>query len=309
MLMTGMVTEKYMTPKVCENKWSSPNVTSGDVVQAYQHKFTPGVRKEKFDAVEAELQLLKIEFEYTTKELEEFFNSWMVEWVEMGKDIIQWSFPRWMWENVLIKRYEENMENKIAFKGQYVKPTDGVAGFTMNSCDGLGVGLLQGIYKGTTVPFQMGNLNQGDEVAHFEDFCKRIPFEYRRVKMPIFCDPDIPTAYYFNRRERFGRDVNYVAGMELPIETYNKTLVPLPSMAGTGLYFATPQANLVKGFKKGANPNPVIRWYSSAEDVGRTLKGAAEFYRFYNVAFHEEVFLPDTFLKLRDMLPALPQAA
>ena len=307
LLTTSMVTEKYMTPKVCEKFWSSPNVQAGDVVQAFQHKFTPGAKKIKFDAVESQLQPLKIEFEYTTAELEEFHNSWMVEWVELGRDIIEWSFPRWMWENVLIKKYEENMETKIAFKGQFVKPIEGKAGFTMNACDGLGVSLLQGIYKGAIVPFQMGNLNKGDEVAHLEDFCNRIPAEYRYMKMPIFCDPDIPSDYYFNRRERFGRDTNYVAGMELPIETFNKTLVPLPSMAGTGLYFSTPQANMVKGLKKGQPANPNIRWY--VKDVGRTLQGATEFYRFYNVAFHEEVFLPDTFMKLPDMLPALPNAA
>jgi hypothetical protein len=307
MLRTGMVTEGYMTPKVCENKWSSPNVKGASIVQPYQWKFTASKNQHQFDAVESTLQPLKIDIRYTAEELEEFHNSWMVEWYELGKDMMEWSFPKWLWEKVLVKDYENDMEMKIVFGGQYSKPTSGVAGMTMNSCDGLGVSLLQGIYKGDCVPFQMGEMQVGDEVAYLEDFCNRFPSEYKNVKMPIYCDPAIPRAFYFNRRDRFSRDTNYTAGLEMPIETFNKTLVPLPSMAGTGLFFATPQANLVKGFKKGTNPNPVIRWYP--DEAGRALIGAAEFWRFYNVAFYQEVFLPDTFLKLPNMLPVLPQAA
>jgi hypothetical protein len=307
LLQVGMVTEKYLTPVFCQKFWSSPNVSSSDIVQAFQHKFTPLRRGDKFDAVEHLLQPLKVEIEYSTKELEGFHDSWMSEWYEIGKDMAEWSFPRWMWEKQLIKRFENNMERKIAFKGQFVKPTDGVAGFTMNSCDGLAVSLLQGIYKGATVPFQMGDIAHGDEVAYFEDFCSRIPEEYQDLEMPIFCDPALVKRYYFNRRDRFGSNTDYKPLAQQSIETYAKLLTPLPSMSGTGLFFATPQSNLVKGMKKGMPPMPNIRWYS--EDVGRTLKGAAEFERFYGPAFHEEVFLPDTFLKLPNMLPAMPQAA
>jgi hypothetical protein len=125
--------------------------------------------------------------------------------------------------------------------------------------------------------------------AYLEDFCKRAPLAYRYSEMDILCSPEVASDFYFDRRERFGRNIDYKATDSTMIESYNKTLTPVPSMSGSKRLIMTPKGNAIVGFKRGANNLPVIRW----QEFDRILKGMAEFYRFYGFKYYEEVFCND----------------
>jgi hypothetical protein len=287
-MQVGMVTEGYLKPVPTEHTYVSPNVRMSDIVQAYQPKFTPKGTG-SFDQVANTLQLMKIDIKFEPEDLDRYHDSWMVEWVEQGKSRLEWSFPRWIWENVIMPKFEDNMEIQVAYNGVYVAPVDGQAGVTMNSCDGIGTKLSKAILAGGVVPFQMGNITPSTSVSYMEDFCKRLPFAYRFSKLPIFCAPELAADFYFDRRERFGRNVDYTATDSQQVEAYNKIITPLPSMAGSKRMICTPNRNIIKGLKRGANPYPVVRW----QEQDRMLKGLSEFYRFYGFEFYEEVFCND----------------
>jgi hypothetical protein len=149
-----MVTESKLTPVLTDHSYISPNVTMSDIVQAYQWQYTP-TGNVVFDQVSNTLQLLKIDLRFMPDELDAFHDSWMVEWVEQGKSRLEWSFPRWIWENVVMPKFADNMEVKIAYNGTYTAPTAGTAGLTINSCDGLGTKLAGAIGAGKVIPFGM----------------------------------------------------------------------------------------------------------------------------------------------------------
>jgi hypothetical protein len=283
-----MVTESHLTPVLTDHTYVSPNVTMSDIVQAYQWQFTP-TGNVMFDQVSNSLELLKIDLRFTPEELDGFHDSWMCEWVEQGKSRLEWSFPRWIWENVVMPKFADNMEMKIAYSGVYVAPTAGTAGLTINSANGLGTKLAKAITAGKVVPFAMGSRTPTTTVAYVEDFCKRPPLAYRYSAMDILCSPELASDFYFDRRERFGRNVDYKATDVQSVESFNKRLVPVPSMSGSNRMILTPKGNAIVGFKRGASSLPVIRW----QEVDRILKGLAEFYRFYGFKFYEEVFCND----------------
>jgi len=288
LMKNKMVTEGLLAPRVTDHTYVSPNTSMNDIVQAYQWQFTPKGDVE-FNQVTNSLQLLKIDIRFLPEDLDRFHDSWMVEWVEQGKSRLEWSFPRWIWENVIMPKFEDNMEMKIAYNGTYTAPTAGTAGLTVNSCDGLGTKLAAAITGGKVVPFAQGTYTPTTTVAYLEDFCKRMPLPYRFSKMKILCAPEVAADFYFDRRERFGRNVDYSATDSQQVEAYNKILTPVPSMAGSKRLICTPDNNAIVGFKRGANTMPVIRW----QEQDRVLKGLAEFYRFYGFEFYEEVFCND----------------
>lgn len=284
----AMTTEANLTPVICERSYTAPNVKATDIVQKYQWQFTPKGDAE-FDTLTSTLEALKIDIQLSPDQLDAFHDSWMTEWVELGKSRLEWSFPRYLWENVFLPKYEDNMERKIAYSGVAAAGTAGTAGTTEGACNGLGTNLAGLISANKVVPFVMGARTPSTTVAYLEDFCARLPLEYRYLNMPILCSPETVSDYYFDRRAKFGQNTDYKAGDSVAIPTFNKTLVPLPSMSGKSRLICTPKENAIVGFKRGQSRIPVIRW----QEDERILKGLAEFHRFYSFKFADEIFTND----------------
>jgi hypothetical protein len=281
----AMKTEGYMRKVVTDNTYVSPNVKMTDVVQAYQYQFTPK-NDAQFNEVSNTLTPMKIDILFTADELKTFHDSWMVEWFELGKPLQEWSFPRYLWDKVIMPAFEDNMEAKIVWGGTFQVPVAGTAGLTVNSVDGLGTKLTAAITANKVVPYTLGAFTPTTYVAKLEQFCANLPLPYRYKKMNIYCSPEIATGYYFDRRERFGRNIDYKSGDSINIEAYGKTLVPLESMSTSQRVLCTPDANVLCGTKRGVSSMPVVRW----QEFERQLKGLSEFWRFYGFGYYEEVF-------------------
>lgn len=292
-LRTGLECERVFAPRRADNTYSSANAKAGEVVQAYQSGFTPKGSVE-FDAVDSKLSKIKVDVEFTADDLEKYFDSWMVEWHEIGKDPKEWSFPRYIYEVVLLPKIIEEM-NYNAMHGEYTAPTAGQPGLSINSVDGYIKRFIAAVSAGTVAEIVTGNVDASNAVNKIEIFADGLPEKYRDLPGKIYCSHTVGRFYARDYREQFGTG-NGVAGNQntgLNVDYSNKNLVPLHCLSGSNGMIFVPDSidTLIWGSRRGFPTMPEIRW----ETQERTVKGLCEFYRFYHWEFNEEVFINDGF--------------
>lgn len=286
----GLVTESYMTPVYADKLYVAPNAEIDDIVQPYQSAFTPNLNV-NIDSVETRVDPLKADIQFTRDELDQFYDSWMIEWVEDGKPLTDWSFPKYILEMHVIPKIRENIEKKLVWKGEFVAPTSGTAGDAGDGTDGLAIKIVNAISDSLLVPIATGAFTPTTMVDKIETFCLGLPETYRDLAGNVFMSTTNARKYYYDYRERFG----YAAGNltnennQLAIDATNKRIVGLPSMEGSNRIFFTPKTNMICARRPGQPDVPVIRW----QEFERTLKGLGEFSRGYGFKYWSEVFVND----------------
>jgi len=291
-LRQGLEFEKVLTPRACDNTYSAPNASMSDLIQAYQWEFTPK-GDVTFDAVENKLQKIKIDIIWTADDLEAFWDSWMVEWHEIGKDEKQWTFHKYLYQEVMLPKILEEL-NHNSYNGTYLAPTPGTAGLSINSVDGYGKKIADAITASDLTPYPTGALVAGTMVNQVESWCDSFPVLYRDKPGDIYMSPTHAKAYWRNYRANFGTG-NSNMGNEnnaLKIDATNKRIVPIAAMEGKDRLIFNPSAtkNMIWGTRRRFPTYPVIRWKDT--DI-RVIKGTAEFYRFYGVNYWENLLVND----------------
>lgn len=293
----GLEYQMDWTVRACDNTWSAPNAVVGEIIQAYQSAFTPK-SSVAFDAEELKLRKVKLDIEFTADDLEKYFESWRVEWNEIGRDEAEWSFPRYLYEVIMMPKIIEE-ENRNAFKGVFAAPTPGTAGVSLSSVDGLEKKLQDGVAAGKIVEIVTGALTISNAVNKIETFADGLPELVRNLPGRILCSHTYERFYARNYRELFGTG-NGVAGNQntgLLVDFSNKRVEGRHYLAGSeGLIFVPDnRPNLVWGTRSGFPTMPQIRW---KHDGIRVVKGTAEWYRFFGYEFPQEVFINDMFTPL-----------
>lgn len=290
-LRNGVEFEAALTPVVCERTYSAPNVSHGDVIQAYQSGFTPK-NDVTFDAVESTLQSMKIDIQYTPDEIDQFRDQWKTEWDELGKSRLDYTFPKWMYSTVIMPKITEELAN-ISFNGQRVAPTVGQPGVTIEAADGFRKRVNDWVTDGSLTPIATGAIVQNTAVAQVEDFINSLPIAYRKASGIVYMSFTNKQKYLYDYRAKFGHGVGLGGNenRECMIYGTTKKIVALQEMEGTDAMFFSPAGNVICGKKRGQANMPVIRW----QEFERVLKGLAEFDRFWSVKYKEELFVNDQF--------------
>jgi len=293
-MRVGMEYENIFTVRASDNVWSAPNVTAGEVVQPYQSGFTPK-NSVTFDAEELKLQKIKIDIIFEADDIEKWFESWRVEWHEIGKPEGDWSFPRYIYDMILMPKILEEM-NTNAFKGLYVAPAVGVAGLSINSVTGLIERLKAGVTAGDIAEIVTGAITATNAVNKFETFSDTLPELYRDLPGVIYTDHDNKRFYDRDYRGQFGfgAGVGTNENTESRIDSTGKRIQALHGLTGTGgmIFVPDTKTNLVWGTRIGYPTMPNLRW---KDDGIRVLKATTEFYRFYGYEYPKEVFINDMF--------------
>jgi len=282
--------ERMLTPRACDHTYSAPNVSISEIVQQYQWKFTPK-SSATFDAVDNTLQKIKIDVNFTADDLEKFWDSWKVEWHELGKDPMEWSFHRYLYDVVITPKIIEEM-NRNAWAGEYVAPTDGVAGVSINSVDGYRKKIADAITAGKVVPITTGALVDSTMVNQTETFTDSIPQPYRDLPGVIKMSKTHARNYYRDYRANFGTGNGVInPNDELRIDATQKRIEGVAAMEGSDrmIFVPTNSRNMIWGTRKGYSSFPMIRW----EKFERSIKGLAEFYRFYGFEYWNNLFVND----------------
>lgn len=292
----GLEFENQMRVRACDHTYSAPNAVPTEVLQAYQWQFTPK-GDVNFSAVENTLQRIKIDIILTADDLEEFWDSWAVDWVEIGLDPLEWTFPRYMYEQVYTPKILEEM-NQNAWSGVYQAPVAGTPGASINSVDGYKKKIEDAVLAGDLTEYATGALVEGTMVNQMESWIDSLPIPYRDAPGNIRMSPSNAKKYFRNYRSAFGygAGVDNNANNELRIEMTKKKIVPINALEGSDRIFFYPTVtnNAIWGTRRANNGKrypvyPQIRW----EKRQRTVEGSAEIYRFYGFEFWDHLFVND----------------
>lgn len=289
-LRQGLEFEKAMTPRACDNTYSAPNASMTDVIQPYQWQFTPK-GDVTFDAVENKLQKIKIDILITGDDLEKFWDSWMIEWHEIGKDPKQWSFHRYLYDVVIVPKLLEEM-NTNSWAGVYAAPTPGTAGASTAAVDGYKKKIEDAILAGDVTEYATGAFVATTMVSQIESWCDSLPIPYRDQPGKILMSNTNAKAYWRDYRAKFGAGNSVLnPNDELRVDATKKQIVGLNAMEGSNRIIFSPAVtnNMIWGTRRGYATYPNIRW----EGFERSIKGMAEIYRFYGFEYWNHLFVND----------------
>ena len=289
-LRQGLEFEQIAAARAADNTYSAPNATASEILQAYQWKFTPKGNV-SFDAVENKLRKIKLDVQFTGDDLEKFYDSWRVEWHEIGRDPLSWSFPRFIYEEVMVPKLIEEL-NQIAWAGVYAAPTDGTAASALSAVDGYDKIIKDAITASSVTPIATGTLSPTTMVDKVETFVDGIPQPYRDTPGVILMSATRARQYARDYREQFGTG-NGVIGNEnneLLVDYSGKRIRGLVGITNDRFIFVPDNmASMIFGTRRGFPTLPAIRW----ESHERILKGLGEFYRFFGFEFWDHVFVND----------------
>lgn len=264
------VTTGYATPMITDATiYRAPQTYMDEIIQPWQSKYTAkgGVTFKPNDIATFKI---KIDTEFSPDILEESYLGFMTQLSEA--DRAKWPFVKWFIEVYVLEQQKEDLENQAYGKGVYATPTDGTPGAAKDSMDGL-VKLLDDGVNGVKTPHSLVNsvaltapLSRTTAFDGIEEFIENIDELLLNKPMTLGCDPKIKRWYFKDRRDTLGANANYNDKNASRIDDYeNVEWAPMPSLAGTGIIFATPKKNFIHiRPKKKMNP---IRTESSKRNV------------------------------------------
>jgi hypothetical protein len=275
--------QKFMTTIATQDlEWRAAKAVIGDLVQGFQKAWTPSgtaaftpraivQRRHKFD----------ISF-YP----DEVVDSWLGFLTDESKGRAQWPITKYILEQLVLPKVLENRELKLIGKGDYEAPTDDQAQATGKSMDGFCTILEDAKTAGTSnINFvTIDALTSTNIFSQVEEFARQVDELYQSLSMNVFVSRGLYMAYHKRRRDLHGMDTNY-NGMADIIEGTNMKLVPLPSMSGKDIIFATPKENFIRLINRNDGASNI-----SVESVDRQIKIFADWYESVGFGIEEAVF-------------------
>ena len=278
-------TIKYMTSKFTRDlKWRAAKAYIDSIVQGFQKAWTPKGTA-VFTPIEIEQRRHKFDVEFYPDEV---FESWLGFLADESKSRAEWPISRYIIEQLIIPKVDEDRELKIIGIGEYASISEGVAQATGLSADGF-VTILQNLKDGGTsnVNFINTDLETFTDTNIFEmieNFAKQVSYLYRNRQMRLFLNTYWYMAYHLRRRDLHGLDTNY-NGMKDVVEGTNLILTPLPSMGQKNLIFATPKDNFIRVLNLNEGASNIF-----FETIDRKLKVWGDWHEAPGFAIEEAIF-------------------
>lgn len=238
--------------KVEETIYRTANVTSTEVVQAYQHQFTPK-GDAKFVPNTIVLHNMKCDVVLAPDMVED---NWLGFMASENQDPKTWPIVRYMLEEILAKQIEADRELKLVYSGSAADPTEGTAGAAVGAMDGLKALLKAGTAR-TAYPIHkvesIGALTKGDIFDQVEAFEDAIPGNLKSRRMVFYMAPEMAMAYFRKLRALGFYDVTSEKGLSMTIDRTKHEIVGVASMTGTTDLFATMPENILHLTKRDRN--------------------------------------------------------
>lgn len=301
-LRQDFVTGQKLTPVRTPGTYTAPNIVVGEMIQAYQGAFTPK-NSTTIDAESLTLQEMKVDILWTEAQLNSFLKKWKPQNSQFGDSPLnnKW-FVDYLMMNHAYPSLKQELETKLVFKGEYVAPTSGTPGVTINSCDGLKKRITTAQAAGRLTYIPIGAVSSTNIYDKTVLFCRSMPELHQDIEGEIWCSRSFLQMFADAVYEK-GKTVIDPRTLgnfkEYPIPNTNKKLVCLPSMAGNmGLIFTAKQDNMIMllpsaDMKENAqydNVLPVINWETSK----RELYGWGNFQLAFGFEYGAELFVSDT---------------
>lgn len=288
----GLEFESMLPFVQADKMYSAVNVTTGDILQPYQPRFTPN-NQEAFDAVDNTLRPIKIDLEFTEEQLEKFYDKWAANWFEGGKDPMAWTYPKYIIENEIMPSFRDNL-NEAAWAGEYVAPTAGVPGAVLESVNGYKKAIADAITAGKLVPVASGSYTASDIRSKLEDWMLAMPKEVRGRGGKVLMSDSWMRKYYYDYRGDFAtatwQQLNQQMG-GLTIDGTSVTIVGVKAMEGSNrwIYLPDNQQNMIVGTRRGYPQYPQLIFQADLY----ALKAKAVIYRFFGFEYWSNLYVND----------------
>lgn len=245
--------------------WRSTYNQLDSVLQPFQKAWTP---KGTFTSEPNQFNLFKIKIdkEETPDDIESSWIGFLDAMDELDRS--KWPFIRYLLEEHIMPRKEEDHELELAFLGVYAAPTPGTAGATATSMDGIRK-VIRGYNTAGRTGLGDGAIATGaiaaddaDFVQQVEDWCDEVPYLFRNKLDYIFMSDANATKYKRGKRKKYGKDVQFINGTASNLDTVEDypsiKIARLQSMGTSDMIWASPAINRIRPLKKASLMNTFL---------------------------------------------------
>jgi hypothetical protein len=276
----------------------------GRVLQPFQLGWTP-LGSLKVAPITLTQTPFKVDLEENPDKLE---NSWLGFLADNNLDRAQWPFVRYLVEEHLYARMDEDYELNEIYFGKYAAPTAGTAGAAGTGMDGIRTIINREIASPTSriTPIALGAIPTDPQAfcEYIESFVDKFTLRYRGQAMEVCMNLTLARRYAKGRHQKYKSDIadptsrqildgNQNALLTAPIEFTNHTVVGLLSMGDSMKIWATNKENRKRLAKKTVNTRQV-----RIESVKRQVAIYTDFYKGLGFPVLEAVFTNELDLTL-----------
>jgi hypothetical protein len=271
--------------------YTAENASISDVIQPYQAQFTPN-NTEEWDGVSNTLRPIKIDLKFSEEQLLKFYDKWRNSWFEAGKDPMEWSYPRYIVEQLIAPKWQEEL-NLLAWDGEYAAPTPGTPGDVLEACDGYRIAIENAITASALVPVASGSYTSSDIRSKLEAWLMAMPDAVRGRGGVVLMSDTHAREYYYDFRSEFSAATwaNLQANGGLMVDGFPVRIVGIKAMEGSDRWIFLPsgQQNMIVGTRRGY---PVYPQFIFDHDL-YNLHMKAVIYRFFGFEHYGTLFVND----------------
>ncbi len=228
------------------------------VVQPFQKAFTP-IGAITFEPNSFNLYELKIDKNETPDDLAATYEGFLADLDT--NDRTQWPFVRWLIDNHIMPKKDEDLEINEYFTGIYAAPTPGTAGAAGTAMNGLKKTITDYNTGGRTNlgngPIAMGAPadDPSDFVVQIESFAASIPKILRPKIDFIFMNQDLGLRYKQGKKKLY--NTYYAAESDLLTVSLfpNMVVQPLTSMGESNMIWTSIPTNRIRPQKRPNSGN------------------------------------------------------
>lgn len=286
-IYTPSKTASYFSVRPTINTiWQAASAELGRVLQSFQTQFTPTGDLSLF-ANPIQLFKMKVDESVYPDALAE---SWAGFLEGDGLDRSEWPFVRWIIEEHIVPKIQEDYEIYEAFYGVHVPPTPGTpgaAGTTIN-----GILKLQNdlVNAGKIAPIVNGVAPTTDleTVEYVESFVSKIDTRYRKLIDCVFMSEDLELKYRKGKRSKYNMHYLQAPDLETVEDFPNAKIVGLPSHNGSSRIWTSLPSARVRPIKKASLANSM-----KVESVDRNVKMFTDWSEGLGFSFPGFLFIND----------------
>ncbi|UOQ99892.1 hypothetical protein MUN81_10415 [Hymenobacter sp. 5317J-9] len=245
----------------------------------------------------------KIDIEENPDKLED---SWLGFLADKNLDRAQWPFIRYVVEEHLFARSDEDYELNEIYFGKFQAPTPGTPGAAGTGMDGIRTVLNRAIQASKLEPIVMGAIPTDDLAfaEYVEAFVNGFSRRYRGRPMEVCMNDTLARRYAQGRYKKYKSDTGQSVSRQIidgngdtlltsPIEFTKHQVVGLDSMGDSMKIWATPVENRKRLAKKTVNTKQV-----RIESAKRQVSIYTDFYKGVGFPVLEAVFTNEQDLTL-----------
>lgn len=251
MLTQGSVTPSYMSQvKTNDSVFRMATYALGEIVQPFTKDWNPS-DPGKFIPNEIQKRKIKIDLDVYPDDIDDSWAGFLASSNLAKKD---WPLIKFLIENYIIPRIQQDMETQVYYKGVYKAPVSGQPKVANDVMDGIEKCLQTGVNKGTVnILTGIGVLSKATVLDQVEAAIDQISDIYQGTEMIVCMAPVFARAYLRDKRSQGVYQLSSDKNLNLGIDFSPNRVVPLPSMGASTDMFITPKANLLHVTDKTMN--------------------------------------------------------